>query len=83
MLFESIKYMIVGMGIVFLFLGFMVLVLNWQRVLVEKILAKQKPHSTNDGKDASAHPSFSNLEEDKETIAAISAAVHTFRKKHS
>jgi len=67
---ESLKFMALGMGIVFLFLIVMIFALKAQAVLIAKFfpdkpkeeLSQWKPQTTNDT-------------DNKDTIAAISAAI--------
>ncbi|WP_281950482.1 OadG family protein [Nitrosophilus kaiyonis] len=64
MILESIKYMILGMGIVFIFLYVMVLVLDMQHKLVEKYFPqKEEPPQAPSRKD--------KLKKVAATIAAI------------
>ncbi|WP_187647180.1 OadG family protein [Nitrosophilus labii] len=65
MILESIKYMILGMGIVFIFLYLMVVVLNWQHKLVEKYFPE-----TEEG------PKTSSRKDRLKKVAAITAAIH-------
>lgn len=68
---EALKFMALGMGIVFLFLTVMIFALKAQTVLIAKYLpqktkdkvAQWKPQTTN------------NTDEDKDKIAAITAAI--------
>jgi len=68
---EALKFMALGMGIVFLFLTIMVFALKAQATLIAKylpqkpkdVLAQWKPQKTN------------NIDDDKNTIAAITAAI--------
>jgi oxaloacetate decarboxylase gamma subunit len=69
---ESLKFMILGMGIVFVFLTIMVFALQFQAKLIEKYLIKEdtpKP-STNKWQ-----PTTSNEDEEKALTAAITAAI--------
>ena len=72
LLFESIKFMILGMTVVFAFLTLLVIVVNFQA----KIIAKFFPEET------SVTPNVvSNKKDDAQHVAAIIAAVTEFRKK--
>ena len=66
MILESIKYMILGMGIVFIFLYVMVLILDWQHKLVEKYFPQKEetPTKTPSRKDK------------LKKVAAIATAIH-------
>ena len=69
MILESIKYMILGMGIVYLFLILMVWVLDWQH----KLLLKYFPQSFEEPK---SEPPVTNKREKLKKVAAITAALH-------
>lgn len=66
--------MFVGMGIVFLFLTMLVIAINIMSALVQRYfpempVTKSVPGITNDV--------------DRSVVAAITAAVHQYRKKHN
>ncbi len=68
MILEAVKYMILGMGIVFLFLLLMVWVLDWQH----KLLLKYFPESFEENKE----PPVTSKREKLKKVAAITAALH-------
>ncbi len=70
MIMESIKYMILGMGIVYIFLYLMVVVLDWQH----KLLLKYFPESFEDSPKEQT-PTTSKRDKLKK-VAAITAALH-------
>lgn len=71
---ESIKFMILGMGVVFLFLVILVQVVKIQG----KIIAKYFPD-----KEPPAAPAASTESDESARVAAIIAAVTEFRKNKS
>ncbi len=68
MILEAVKYMILGMGIVFLFLYLLVVVLEWQH----KLLLKFFPEAFEEKKP---EPVTSRRERLKK-VAAMAAALH-------
>ena len=67
MILESLKYMVLGMGIVYIFLYLMVVVLNWQHKLVEKYFPQKEENNNTEA------PS----KKDKlKKVAAMTAAIH-------
>ncbi len=69
MILEAVKYMILGMGVVFVFLYLMVVVLDWQH----KLLMKYFPESFE---DSSKEPPVTSKREKLKKVAAIAAALH-------
>jgi len=67
MILESLKYMILGMVIVYIFLYLMVVVLNWQHKLVERYFCEK-------GEDDS--PKTPSRKDKLKKVAAITAAIH-------
>lgn len=65
MILEAVKYMILGMGIVFVFLYLMVIVLDLQHKLVEKYF----PEKEEGGETPSKKDKLKK-------VAAITAAIH-------
>ena len=64
------ELMIVGMGIVFLFLALLVVAINLMSTIVQRFFPEPpKPEK------------IINVNVDKATVAAITAAVHQFRSK--
>jgi len=64
MILESIKYMILGMGVVFLFLYLIVVILDWQHKMVEKYFPEDEDKTTGIKKDK------------LKKVAAIATAIH-------
>ncbi len=73
---QALKLMIVGMGTVFLFLSFMIFLLNLQSKIVAKYFSKL-PEPKSIHKDKNSLISEDDI--DKEIIAVITAAVKKFR----
>ncbi len=78
MTMEGIKFMILGMTTVFLFLLLMIAVLKLQTKLLNKFFPP-KPVSVAPVK-SSASAATASSGEDEETIAAITAAITEFKK---
>lgn len=68
MLSSGIELMLIGMGIVFGFLAMLVVVINTMSSLIERFFPDK--------------PNLGQTGEDPRMIAAISAAVHQYRKKY-
>ena len=67
-LVEATKFMLIGMGVVFLFLTIMIYVLKLQAYLIAKFLVKEsKPIETKEWKPTPT--------DDKQITAAITAAI--------
>jgi oxaloacetate decarboxylase gamma subunit len=77
MTMEGIKFMILGMTTVFLFLLLMIAVLKLQTKILNKFFPP-KPVSAAPVKSSVHAQSVST--EDEETVAAITAAITEFRK---
>lgn len=77
MTMEGIKFMILGMTTVFLFLLLMIVVLKLQKKLLDKFFPS-KPVSIAPVRPAGGNTAPSA--EDEETIAAITAAITEFKK---
>jgi oxaloacetate decarboxylase gamma subunit len=76
LLAESFKFMILGMGVVFLFLYILVKVVELQAYLINKYFPEAPP--------TPATPVITNTTEDENRrVAAIIAAVAEFRKNKS
>lgn len=73
MLAESIKFMILGMGVVFFFLAVLVQVVKVQGMIISKYFPDEEPPAA-----APATPSSDSDESAR--VAAIIAAVTEFRK---
>ncbi|VAY86650.1 hypothetical protein MNB_ARC-1_28 [hydrothermal vent metagenome] len=73
---EALKFMVLGMGIVFAFLIIMIFALKTQTVLVGKYFKEE----VNDSSTSNEwHPS---LEDNKDVIAAITAAIFQYNQKN-
>jgi oxaloacetate decarboxylase gamma subunit len=72
MLLEAIKYMVLGMSVVYLFLYLMVLVLDFQHKIVEKFFPEKETPKPKP-------PTLSRKEKLKK-VAAIVAAIHHMKK---
>ncbi len=71
---SGVELMFVGMGIVFLFLTMLVIVINMMSSLVQRFFPEVQANTVNVPAAA--------IGTDKQTIAAITAAVHQYRSKH-
>jgi len=67
---EALKFMALGMGIVFLFLAVMIFALILQAKLIAKFFPEKPKEVTNTWK-----PTATNNDDEKNTIAAITAAI--------
>jgi len=70
---EGVKFMVIGMGTVFLFLIIMMMVLNFQAYIIGKYFPE---------KVAPVAPSSSSPMDDKGLVAAISAAIQMYKKRN-
>jgi len=75
---ESFKFMLLGMGVVFLFLLILVQVVKLQAYLVNKYFPKSTSTQT-----PTASVAKKSDEDEKQRVAAIIAAVAEFRKNKS
>ena len=78
LLAESIKFMVLGMGIVFLFLVVMVFALKLQAKLVAKYFPLEEKTKTSQWKPTTQTKQTS---EDEQTVAAITAAIIHFNNQ--
>ena len=76
LLLESVKYMILGMGIVYLLLLLIVFLTKLQSRIITKYFAK----SSSVEPLQSVQIEKENIEDDKAVVAAIVAAVSAYRK---
>ncbi len=74
-LMESVKFMVLGMGVVFLFLTIMVYAIKLQAKLIGKYfhLPEKKPQEVNKSQNV-----FSNM---TQKVAAITAVIHHEQQK--
>lgn len=73
---NGVELMLVGMGIVFLFLAMLVIAINMMSGVVQRFFPGTPPAST-----ILASPVVVGAS-DKSTVAAITAAVHQYRSRH-
>ena len=74
---EGVKFMILGMGTVFMFLILMIITLQLQAKVIQKFFPQTNiPHK----RDESA--SKKDLDEEKRVVAVITGAVSSFRDKN-
>ncbi|HHD83515.1 MAG TPA: hypothetical protein ENK93_01440 [Campylobacteraceae bacterium] len=78
MTMEGLKFMVLGMTTVFLFLLLMIAVLKLQKKLLDKYFPP-KPVSVTPVR-STVQTAASATEEEEETIAAITAAITEFKK---
>ncbi len=76
---EGLKFMVLGMVTVFLFLLLMVAVLYLQALLVKKFFPPKAVSTPN----RSASAQTSSKRDDKALVAAITAAITTFKNSKS
>ena len=69
---EGLKFMVLGMGVVFLFLALLVQVMKWQATLVDKYFSPK----------SSPNPVYTPADDERARVAAIIAAVTEYRKAH-
>jgi len=72
---EGLKFMVLGMVTVFLFLILMVVILHFQAKIINKFFP-QKAASISNGSTA---PQNASKKDDKALVAAITAAITTFK----
>jgi len=70
---EGLKFMVLGMGVVFIFLALLVQIMKWQALLVKKYFTPATPPT----------PVYTPSTDDESArIAAIMAAVTAYRHEH-
>ncbi|SFV58096.1 Oxaloacetate decarboxylase gamma chain [hydrothermal vent metagenome] len=77
LLAESFKFMVLGMGVVFLFLIFLVQFIKLQAYLINKYFPEAPPTPL------APAPMANTAEDENRRVAAIIAAVSEFRKNKS
>ncbi len=77
---EGLKFMVLGMTTVFLFLLLLIAVLKIQAKLVQKFFPKQTSTASKVAAVGAAAASASGKKDDAEVIAAMTAAITDFRK---
>ncbi len=78
---EAFKFMILGMGIVFIFLSILILLLNIQTNLIKRFSLSPKSVRKRTPSLKQSETANNQTREDEEIIAAITAAVQKFRKR--
>ncbi len=73
---EALKFMVLGMGVVFLFLFVLVKVVELQAKLIAKYFPENTPKTP-------ATPAGGSADDEQRRVAAIIAAVTEFRKNKS
>jgi len=73
---EALKFMVLGMGVVFLFLYILVLVVEFQAKLIAKYFPENTPKTP-------ATPVGDSAKEEQQRVAAIIGAITEFRKNKS
>jgi len=72
---EGVKFAILGMGTVFLFLILMIFILNIQAKLIQKFFPHTNiPHKKDDSS------SKKDLDEERRVVAAITGAIMAYKK---
>jgi len=67
---EGLKFMVLGMGVVFVFLVLLVQVMKWQATLIDKYFSPKSPPA----------PVYTPADDESARVAAIIAAVIEYRK---
>ena len=73
MIMEAIKYMILGMSVVFAFLYLLTIILDLQHKIIEKYFKEEPPKKPS---------KTSNKKEKLKKVAAIAAAIHHQRTQN-
>jgi len=76
MIMEAIKYMILGMSVVFAFLYLLTIILDLQHKIIEKYFKEEPP------KKPKKPSKTSNKKEKLKKVAAIAAAIHHQRTQN-
>ncbi|MDQ7089671.1 MAG: OadG family transporter subunit [Methylococcales bacterium] len=74
MMSVGVEIMLVGMGTVFLFLAMLIVTVNGMSKLIERFVVEETTETTETTAVKGVNP---------QVVAAISTAVHQYRKKHS
>ena len=72
---EGLKFMVLGMVTVFLFLILMVVILHFQAKIINKFFPQKAASISN----RSTAPQNASKKDDKALVAAITAAIKTFK----
>ncbi len=81
LLAESLKFMVLGMSVVFLFLLLMIFILKLLTTIIQKYFAKPISPSTTPQKSVSTTSGGAAEGDEQAKIAAITAAIAEFRKR--
>ncbi len=71
---EGIKFMFLGMGTVFVFLGILIACMNIMSSIIDKFFPEPKAQDTSSSSSAQAQP------DNKKIVAAITAAIAHHRQ---
>ncbi len=69
---EGLKFMVLGMGVVFVFLALLVQMMKWQAAIIAKYFPPKTPPT----------PVYAPADDESARVAAIIAAVSEYRKQH-
>jgi oxaloacetate decarboxylase gamma subunit len=70
---EGLKFMVLGMGVVFIFLALLVQMMKWQAALIAKYFSPQTPPPSV----------YTPADDEKARVAAIIAAVTEYRNQNT
>jgi len=76
LIFESLKFMILGMVTVFVFLAFMIYILKLQTFIIQKFFSEEKSSVSNSG----ITKENNDVVDDTQLVAVITAAIIDFKK---
>jgi oxaloacetate decarboxylase gamma subunit len=68
---EGLKFMVLGMGVVFVFLALLVQMMKWQAAIIARFFPPKTPPT----------PVYEPADDEKARVAAIIAAVQMYRKQ--
>jgi len=69
---EGLKFMVLGMGVVFVFLALLVQMMKWQAAIIARYFPPKTPPT----------PVYTPADDEPARVAAIIAAVSEYRKQH-
>lgn len=78
LLTEAASLMLIGMVVVFVFLGILIVCIN----VMANLVGKEEPEIAASPKPTAPVNTGANSDVAPEVVAAISAAVHNYRNKH-
>jgi len=76
LIFESLKFMTLGMVTVFVFLAFMIYILKLQTFIIQKFFSEEKSSVSNSG----ITKENNDVVDDAQLVAVITAAIIDFKK---